>query len=234
MKAGRFSLIVFMAIALSTQVAVGMEPQIQSFNSSLIPNSYRIPAGSFIPGGRFGWHSSTAQEGMARGMADVIRARGQAALLGAQAATETEVARRKYLENRTYAAESYIERRKIQKNYGEEVRAEKRASLAEHVKRRELQPLTSSEFYEETGKISWPIVLTHENFEKGRLMVEELFSKRAADGLLSAEDGLQLYRLLKTWESHVPSYKDEFPNSEIQAAVRFLQRLQKLALRNDQ
>ena len=70
-------------------------------------------ARDYFYGYRGGYHASTAAEGYQRGMADIIRSRGQANLMNAQAAGYLEDARAKYLENRYRATEIYYERRKI-------------------------------------------------------------------------------------------------------------------------
>ncbi|MCM2372542.1 hypothetical protein [Aporhodopirellula aestuarii] len=186
--------------------------------------------------GRFGYgygayrsgHASTAEEGMARGIADVIRSRGQAALSYSQAATEAERARRAYLENRNFAIKSYVENRAIRDELRKKQSDERKEKLAAYIKSREYRPLSSSEFYEPTGEISWPIALQHPHDAKGRQEIEELFAARAEKGSLPAEDYIRLNKLLNSWVYHVEDHQADFSVNEVDTAVRFLRRLEKL------
>ncbi|WP_201767208.1 hypothetical protein [Rhodopirellula sallentina] len=175
-----------------------------------------------------GGHASTAEEGMARGMADVIRSRAQASVSYSQAATEAERARRAYLENRNFAISSFVENRAIRDEFRRKQSEAKKEKLAAYIKSREYQPLTSSDFYEPTGKISWPLGLMHPHDEKGRKEIEELFAKRAKDGTLSAEEYIRLNKLLNMWVYHVEDHASDFSASEITRSVRFLRRLEKM------
>ena len=64
----------------------------------------------------------TPASSYARGMADVIRSQGARNLLDAQAATEAEEARKKYLENRMQATETYFRMKSINRSYREDQR----------------------------------------------------------------------------------------------------------------
>ena len=173
-------------------------------------------------------HASTAEEGMARGMADVIRARGQASVDVARAATETEQARRAYQENWNYAVSSFVENRAIRDAYRADRFDTKKEKLASYIKTRQFQPLSDVEFYESTGEINWPIGLMHPHDENGRKQVEALFAERAEKGSLEATEYIRLNKLLNDWVNHVGSHKDDFSSSDITEAIRFLRRLQML------
>jgi hypothetical protein len=183
-------------------------------------------------GGFFGGHASTAQEGMARGMADVIRSRGQASVDLARAATESERARRAYLENRNFAISSYVENRAIRDEFRARESAARKEKMLAYVKTQRLQPLTESEFYEPTGEVRWPIGLLHPHCETGRKEVEALLAQRALNGSLTAEQYIRLTKLLRDWISHVPDHKGDFSSTDTSAAISFLRRLEML-LRSD-
>ncbi len=176
-----------------------------------------------------GGHASTAQEGMARGMADVIRARGAAAVDVARAATESERARRAYEENRNFAVRSFVENRQIRDQYratADNTFYKSKEKLAAYVASRQYQPLSKSEFYEETGEINWPIGLLHPHDETGRKQIEALFAKRASNGSLAPADYVRLNKLLRDWLNHIPTHDDDFSASDITTAARFLRRLE--------
>lgn len=182
--------------------------------------------GGLWGGGR---HASTAQEGMARGMSDVIRARGQASVDVARAATESERARRAYQENRNFAVSSFVENRAIRDQYratADNTFYKSKEKLAAYVESRRLKPLTRSEFYEGTGEINWPIGLLHPHDEKGRKEVEALFTKRATEGSLTPAEYVRLNKLLRDWVNHIGSHRDAFSSSDTKDAARFLRRLE--------
>ena len=172
--------------------------------------------------------ASTAEEGMARGMSDIIRSRGQASIDYARAATESEKARRAYLENRNFAISSFVENRAIRDEYRERASNLRKEKLAAYIKSRQLQPLSSSEFYETTGEIDWPIGLMHPHDENGRKQVEALFKERAEKGSLSATEHIRLNKLLNDWVYHLGTHEADFSVNNMNEAVRFLRRLQML------
>ncbi len=165
----------------STKFTQGTSPDV-----TVDYGGYAAAVGAVGAGGR---HASTAQEGMARGMSDVIRARGQASVDVARAATEAERARRAYLENQNFAVSSFVENRAIRDQYratADNTFYKSKEKLQAYVASRRLQPLSRTEFYESTGEINWPIGLLHPHDEKGRKEVEALFAKRASDGSLAS------------------------------------------------
>src|SRR5687768_6794213 len=63
--------------------------------------------------GGYHYHSSTEVEGAQRGFADFIRSAGAANLMNSEAASKYEDARKKYLENRLQATQTYFDMRRI-------------------------------------------------------------------------------------------------------------------------
>ena len=72
----------------------------------------------------YSYHASTAEEGIQRGYADVVRSQGMANLLNSQAATQYEEARKSYIENRMQATQTYFEMRR----YNTEARKAERST----------------------------------------------------------------------------------------------------------
>ena len=219
-----------MSLSLGTVfLLLGVSAAQENSNPRYGANDYRVNVvGGYGYGGYRGGHASTAEEGMARGMADVIRSRSQASMNYAQAATQAERARRAYMENRNFAVSSFVENRAIRDEYRRKKFDEKKEKLAAYIESREYQPLTSSDFYEPTGEISWPIGLMHPHDEKGRTEIEALFAQRAGQGTLPPEDYIRLNKLLNMWVYHVVDHEADFSVSEVNSAVRFLRRLEKL------
>jgi len=132
-------------------------------------------------GGDWGYHSSTLEEGIQRGYADVVRSQGMARLLNSKAATEYEAARRAYIENQLKATQTYFEMRR----YNDSARAAARStplSNEEYVRiAREQAPdqLTATQLDPLTGAIGWPVALRAEAYRPFRERLEKLFHDRS-------------------------------------------------------
>jgi hypothetical protein len=139
------------------------------------------PAQAQFWDGGYGYHSSTYEEGVQRGYADVVRSRGMANLLNSKAATEYEAARKAYIENQLKATQTYFEMRR----YNDSARAAARStplSTEEYVRiAREQAPdqLTATQLDPLTGAIGWPVALRAEAYRPFRERLEKLFHDRA-------------------------------------------------------
>jgi hypothetical protein len=140
--------------------------------------------GYYVPGygyGGYGYsHSSTEAEGTARGLADIVRSAGAANLMNSEAAKTLEEARKKYIENRLQATETYFAMRRV----NEEARDAKRRplSMEQYVRlARQQAPerLSVSQLDPFSGTIGWPTVLRDEKFKADREAIEQLFRERA-------------------------------------------------------
>ena len=128
------------------------------------------------------YHSSTYAEGVQRGAADIIRSAGQYNVRTSEAAKNwTEVQSRLY-ENRVKAAQSFVEMKNIQEAYRQSRRKPRPTSeqLIRMAKMEVPKPLSASELDPVTGKISWPLELTADEYAPVRSRVEALFAERAA------------------------------------------------------
>ncbi len=186
-----------------------------------------LASAQFI-GGFWQGRAATAGESHARGFADVIRSHSEAQLRGAMAAREFEEARRSYLENREFAARSYIERRRLRDEYresGYSSRFPNKEKLAAYVESRRLAPLTSSEFDETSGEVAWPLPLALPQDEETRQQVSEMCRKWARDEGLEPEEIMELSELLREWRNDLAERRDSLSDSEFSYAARFLGRL---------
>ncbi|HHM12620.1 MAG TPA: hypothetical protein ENJ16_03640 [Planctomycetaceae bacterium] len=128
------------------------------------------------------YHSSTYAEGVQRGAADIIRSAGQYNVRNSEAAKNwTEVQSRLY-ENRVKAAQSFVEMKNIQEAYRQSRRKPRPTSeqLIRMAKMEVPKPLSASELDPVTGKISWPLELTADEYAPVRSRLETLFAERAA------------------------------------------------------
>ncbi len=129
-----------------------------------------------------GWHASTAEEGIQRGFADVVRSQGMANLNNAQATTELERARSAYLDNQYKATQTFFEMRR----YNTESRRSERASplsTEQYVRLARVQApqsLTNTQLDPLTGAINWPKPLAGPEYADHRARIEKLFVDRSS------------------------------------------------------
>jgi hypothetical protein len=128
----------------------------------------------------YGYHSSTLEEGVQHGFADVVRSQGMANLYNAQAATQAQQARSAYLDNQYKATQTYFEMRR----YNTEARRAERSpplSTEQYVRMARVeapQSLTSTQLDTLTGAISWPAPLAGPEYANYRAQIERLFTDR--------------------------------------------------------
>jgi hypothetical protein len=135
-----------------------------------------------------GYHSSTAAEGAAHGMADMARSAGAYNVLTSQAALNMTQVEREQMDNRLHYTQTYL----AIKREGEQYRAEhkKPPPTAEELTRwsqsRKPKPLAESQFDPATGALVWPDALQSKDFAEGRKALDGMMVQRAAYGGLSA------------------------------------------------
>lgn len=152
--------------------------------SQFLPGDGTPVEETFVPGvgyGYGGYGSSTYEEGVQRGFADIVRSAGAANLMNSEAAKNYEDARKKYIENRLQATETYFEMRRV----NQESRAALRPrplSMEQYVRlARQQAPerLSVSQLDPLSGTIGWPRVLMTERYKEDRELLQTLFKERA-------------------------------------------------------
>ncbi|NIL97022.1 MAG: hypothetical protein GTO62_07765 [Planctomycetales bacterium] len=133
--------------------------------------------------------AATVGESRARGISDIVRARGQAELDSAQAQVTREEARSRELDNRLKSTKTYFEMRDYnrEQRFGtpEEKYAKKRANeekYAKYARRGNPNELTAQQLDPLTGKISWPFALMPPQYKEYREQLDDLFEQRARHG----------------------------------------------------
>lgn len=181
------------------------------------------------PGGWYGggYHSSTAEEGVARGMADLTRSAGAANLMNSEAAGKYEDARRKYMENRVYGTDAYFDMRRINREAREAESGPRptRDDLVRYSRARTPSRLSVSELDPLTGQISWPAVLMDNQYAKAREAVEELAQLRAKAGYLDSSQRVQLKRVSDYLLAQLRGQISVYPPQEYVQAKQFIESL---------
>lgn len=172
-------------------------------------------------------HASTAEEGAARGMADVIRSAGAANLMNSEAAGNWQDARRKYIDNRVYGTEKYFEMRSINKA----ARAAERGprptmeDLLRYSSSRKPNRLSPSELDPLSGNITWPGILRGSQYEGDRKRLEDLYSVRAFNGFMNGEQLMQVDSTIKSLLAELKRNVNSLPPQPYVQAKSFLQSL---------
>jgi hypothetical protein len=173
--------------------------------------------------GDYGYHSSTLEEGVQRGYADVVRSYGMANLLNSKAATEFEQARKSYIENQMRATQTYFEMRR----YNTEARRAARStplSMEQYVRlAREQAPesLSPTQLDPLTGTVNWPAPLRQPAYEVLRKRLERLFQDRATGYVVYGE----IQQVCDEFLAALMADLEKFPPNDYVAAKKFLESL---------
>ena len=112
----------------------------------------------FYPG--FSYHSSTYEEGVQRGFADIVRSAGAANLMNSEAAKSYEQRCRMSIDNRVYGTEKYFELRQINRRPRRGTRPPAHDGGPDpYAAQRVPDRLSPSGLDPLTGVISWPAIL---------------------------------------------------------------------------
>jgi len=131
-----------------------------------------------------GGYASTAQQGAAYGMAQVIRSQGYANLQNSEAAEEWGDAKAEEMDDREKWTNTYFDMRRTNR----EARAEERGppitqeQAIRLAHKRAPSRLTTTQLDPVTGHITYPLVLTDSVFDSYRENVDRLFAERASSG----------------------------------------------------
>ncbi len=182
---------------------------------------------NYGPVGPWGF-GSTPAESYNRGMADLVRARGQAAESAARAAKDREIARAQYLENKSRWTEDFERRRRAALAERTEQQDQRRAQIdrSRASRRTSAQDMpVATELDPETGAIAWPEILQSDEYQASRERLDALFQLRAeqgADPQLTGEIIEAADEMRSLLRGHIGNYA---PNDYI-AADRLLRSLQ--------
>jgi hypothetical protein len=173
------------------------------------------------------YHASTAAEGAARGMADVVRSQGQANLANSAAAINMTEAQSNYIQNRDQWTNTYFQMRDANRKYRAAERGP-RPSMEDLVRNAQTgmpDRLSPGELDSVAGGISWPGLLQTDQYAAYRSELDALYAKRARDGALSTPDYIQADKLTKDMMAELKDQIRDVPQMDYIAAKRFLQSL---------
>jgi hypothetical protein len=182
-----------------------------------------VATAQFVVGGwDSGYHASTAAEGAATGMANVISAQGQYNLASSQAVINMEEAKRQEIDNRAKWTNAYFDMRRANKAYQDSLKKSidpenaLRFAESQKPKRLALSDLGVS------GDIHWPAGLSTDKFAGQRQDLDKLFAERAQKGSLSAQEAAQVRDVTRTMIDGLKAEIDAMQPSDYTKAKQFV------------
>ncbi len=218
---------VFYVLVSIVVAAAFVQAQTYSPDGGSSPQSYYPPP--YYGGSPYSsYHSSTAAEGAARGMADVIRSQGQYNLKTSEAAINLGKAQKQKIENKEQWTSTYFQMRDINRQHRDAELKRRRGNPEDWIRYAQAgrpKPLSSSELNAVTGEIHWPMLLTAKNFDAQRADLQKMFTARAYHGVLGAEDFSKTSRLIDQMIAMLKDGIDDVPAQQYITAKKFLESL---------
>ncbi len=183
---------------------------------------------SYYGGSPYSYHSSTAAEGAARGMGEVIRSQGQYNLKTSEAAINLGKAQKQKIENKEQWTSTYFQMRDINKQHRDAELKRRRGNPEDWIRYAQAgkpKSLSSSELNAVTGEIRWPMLLTAKGFDAQRAELQSMFTARAYNGVLSAEDFSETSQLIDQMIATLKDGIGDVPAQQYITAKKFLESL---------
>ncbi len=172
-------------------------------------------------------HASTAAEGAARGMADVVRSTGAANLMNSEAAINLEDARKKYIENRLQGTQTYFQMKSINKQYRDAQRkqAPSQQQAIRMSKSRLPDRLSANKIDPLTGDLTWPLALRGDSLKNDRKKLNDLYAARADKGFFSLEEYIEVKQVTAAMTDELRKIRDKIGGNAAIEARKFLESL---------
>jgi hypothetical protein len=174
------------------------------------------------------YRASTVGESHARGMADMVRSGGQAALDSSEAAINLTQARSAQIDNQYQWTQTYF----AMQEENRRARAAKRMprpteeQLIRFAHAGMPKPLTSEQLDPATGQIGWTRELRREPFAIDRDVLEPIFGRRAAsNGVVSDDDYDKIQELVADMQRDLKQRVKKVSANEYIASKRLLESL---------
>ena len=134
--------------------------------------------------------ATTPGQSFAYGIGDIIRAKGNYNLNTSQAAINATEADRNEIQNRELWTNTYFQMRREQRAAMAEEQGPRPSAedLVRYAQMGKPKPLGPNQLDAVSGRIYWPRSLRTDQFDSSRVVLDELFAKRARYGDISMED----------------------------------------------
>jgi hypothetical protein len=186
-------------------------------------------AQTYVPQGPIGFgyyggyrHASTYEEGVLRGYADFTRAHGESDYWHSLAGINRQVEYQKYLENRQLKTETYFRNRAINSEARQPVRLSTE-QLAVLAKKQAPDRLNGQQYDRTLGRLSWPAVLTGDEFQADRAILDAAFAARTpGDTGVSSSFSNGVRELTNEMQARLKAQMGSMSQMEYLAAKKFL------------
>jgi hypothetical protein len=201
----------------------------QAFAQSAAYQPATVAPAVAAPGYNPGYYgrSSTLQEGIQHGYADVLRAEGEQAYNVARAADQFEVAREKWLNNRQQAVQQYFALRDVNRSYRSTQHNKPTTQKVSQVKSSRPATAAAVSLVGRDGQIAWPAAVAQLDASDARGQLEKLFARRASGH--EVRSGSKEYRqgceAIEKIQAELKASVRTIPTNEYMAAQKGLQSL---------
>jgi len=166
--------------------------------------------------------ASTAAEGAANGMSNVIAAQGQRNLSNSQAAINMTQARSAQIDNQVKSVNAFWEKNAIYSQHPQEEFANIQKQREFYLSRHGLQSLTPEEFDRASGTVNWPRVLEQKQYDQYRVVLDKLMKQRAYNGALTSDEYMEATAANKDWRAMLAKQRGVYPENILSQMIRFI------------
>ena len=166
--------------------------------------------------------ASTAAEGAANGMSNVISAQGQKNLSDSQAAINLTQARSAQIDNQVKSVNAFWEKKGIYSEHQQQQFAEIQKQREFYLSRHGLTSLTPEEFDQATGVVNWPKVLEQPQYDQYRSVIDKAMKQRAYAGALTSDEYMAVTAANKDWRAMLAKQRGVYPENILSQMIRFI------------
>jgi hypothetical protein len=166
--------------------------------------------------------ASTAAEGYANGMSNVIAAQGQKNLSDSQAAINLTQARNSQIDNQVKSVNAFWQKKEIYTEHQQQQFADIQQQRQFYLSKHGLTSLTPEEFDRASGTVNWPKVLDQKQYDQYRLVLDKLMKQRAYAGALTSDEYMEATAANKDWRAMLAKQKGVYPEQILSQMIRFI------------
>lgn len=195
---------------------------------SAVEPYYGMPGYGYGYGG-YGYHSSTYEEGVLRGSADLVRAEGDYNYQTSRAAINYQEALSRAYDNKYKRAETYFRLKELNQEYVAKTSRPRatQQELAEFAKAAAPDRLNPYQYEPAFGKVFWPTLLEGPQFAEQRAAIESLMASRdPVNSGLGSENHRDVRMLTLQMQETLKGEIHTASPSEYVAAKKFLTSLE--------
>jgi hypothetical protein len=173
-------------------------------------------------------HASTAEEGAARGMADVVRSAGAANLMNSEAAINLQEAQKKNIENHLQYTQTYFQMKSINQQYRDAQRkpAPNQQQAIRLSQSRMPDRLSANKIDPLTGALAWPLGLRMDSLKDDRERLDAIYAERADKGFLTPDQYIEVKKVTAAMTDELRKYSQQLGGNASIEARKFLESLE--------